>query len=145
MVSAPELCARISKGLDVARQVVLRQHEAWNRRDLRTWLASFRSDAEIDWSRARGPFKGVYRGHGEIEAFWDVFWSTFEDVQVETYDFTEAGSEVVYSNTAHMRGREGIKVSARSTFVSTVENGLITRFRMFQERAEALEAVGLRE
>jgi hypothetical protein len=45
-------------------EVVLRQHEAWNRRDLRTWLASFRSDAEIDWSRARALFKGVYRGHG---------------------------------------------------------------------------------
>jgi hypothetical protein len=44
-----------------------------------------------------------------------------------------------------MRGREGIAVTAKSTFVWTVENGQITRFRMFQERAEALEAVGLRE
>jgi hypothetical protein len=29
--------------------------------------------------------------------------------------------------------------------VSTVENAQITRIRMFQERAEALEAVGLSE
>ena len=108
-------------------------------------MALFRSDAEIDWSRARGPFKGVYRGHGEHEAFWDVFWSTFEDVQIETYGFTEAGSEVVVPNTAHLRGREGIEVIARSTFVFTVENGQITRLRMFQERAEALEAAGLSE
>jgi hypothetical protein len=36
-------------------------------------------------------------------------------------------------------------VTARSTFVYTVENGLITRLRMFQERAEALEAAGLSE
>ena len=126
-------------------EVVRRNQEAWNRRDLRTWLASFRCDAEIDWSRARGPFKGVYRGPRGFEAFWEVFWSTFDDVQVETYGVVEAGSEVVVSNTAHMRGRQGIKVSARSTFVSTVENGLITRFRMFQERAEALEAAGLQE
>src|SRR6266516_1763538 len=123
-------------------EIVRAAIEAWNRRDLTTWLASFRSDAEIDWSRARGPFKGVYRGHGEHEAFWDVFWSTFDDVQVETYDVAEAGCEVVLSNTAHMRGREGIKVTAKSTFVWTVENGQITRFRMFQERTEALEAVG---
>ena len=106
-------------------------------------MASFSPDAVIDWSRSRGPFKGVYRGPRERKAFWDVFWSTFEDVQVETYGFTDAGSEVVVSNTAHMRGREGIEVIARSTFVWTVENGQITRFRMFQERAEALEAAGL--
>src|SRR3954468_1837346 len=126
-------------------EVVRRHAEAWNRRDLGTWLATFRSDAEIDWSRARGPFKGVYRGPHEFEAFWDVFWSTFDDVHVELYGLAEAGSEVVYSNTAHMRGRDGIEVSARSTFVYTIENGQITRFRLFQERAEALEAVGLRE
>ena len=48
-------------------------------------------------------------------------------------------------NTAHMRGREGIEVIARSTQVFTLENGQITRLRLFQERAEALEAAGLRE
>jgi ketosteroid isomerase-like protein len=126
-------------------EAVRRNIEAFNRRDLRTWLASYRSDAEIDWSRSRSPFKGVYRGHREWETFWDVFWSTFEDVQLETHGLTEAGSEVVYSNTAHMRGREGIKVIARSTLVFKVENGQITRLRLFQERAEALEAVGLSE
>jgi ketosteroid isomerase-like protein len=108
-------------------------------------LASFRSEAEIGWSRARAPFKGVYRGHGELEAFWDEFWSTFEDVQLETHDLTEVGAEVVVPNTAHIRGREGIEVIARSAFVYTVEDGQITRIRMFQEQAEALEAAGLRE
>ena len=44
-----------------------------------------------------------------------------------------------------MRGRDGIEVSARSTFLYTVENGQITRLRMFQERDEALEASGLSE
>jgi ketosteroid isomerase-like protein len=125
--------------------VVGRNVEAWNRRDLGTWLATFRSDAEIDWSRARGPFKGVYRGTGEHEAFWDVFWSTFEDVQLENYDWAETGSEVVYSQTAHMRGRQGIEVIARSTQVFTLENGQIICLRVFQERAEALEAAGLEE
>jgi ketosteroid isomerase-like protein len=61
------------------------------------------------------------------------------------HGFTEAGSEVVVPNTAHVRGREGIEVIARSAFVFTVENGQITRLRLFQERAEALEAAGLRE
>jgi ketosteroid isomerase-like protein len=124
-------------------ETVRRWTEEWNRREQTAWLALLHRDAEIDWSRAEGPFKGVYRGLPEFVAFWDVFWSTFEDVQVETHGFTEAGSEVVYSNTAHIRGREGIEVRARSTFVCTVENGKVTRLRMFQERAEALEAIGL--
>ena len=125
---------------------VVRQHvEAWNGRDLMTLLTLWRPDAEIDWSQSRGPLKGVYRGHRELEAFWNEFWSTFEDVQVETHGFTEIGSEVVVPNTAHMYGRDGIEVVARSTFVFTVENGQITRQRLFQEEAEALEAVGLKE
>jgi hypothetical protein len=33
----------------------------------------------------------------------------------------------------------------RATFVYTIENGRITRLRMFQERDEALEAAGLEE
>jgi ketosteroid isomerase-like protein len=125
--------------------VVRRALNAWNRRDLTAWLACMRSDAEIDWSRAQGPFRSVYRGHPAHRDFWDVFWSTFEGVRVESHGFTEIGSEVIYSNTAYMRGREGIEVTARTTFLNTVEDGLITRLRMFQERAEALEAAGLSE
>ena len=126
-------------------EIVRRNIEAWNRCDLTTWLDTFRSDAEIDWSRARALIKGVYRGHGEHEAFWGEFWSTFEDAQQEVDGLAEVGSEVVLSNTIHVRGREGIEVVARSTHVFTVQNGKITRLRLFQERAEALEAVGLRE
>ena len=126
-------------------EVAQRNQDAFNRRDLATWLATFRADAEIDWSRSRGPQKGVYRGHRKCVDFWDVFWETFEDIQVELHGFTEVGSDVMAPNTAHVRGRDGIEVVARSTFVWTVEDGQITRFRMFQERAEALEAIGLEE
>jgi ketosteroid isomerase-like protein len=123
---------------------IVRAHiKAWNRRDLTTWLATFASHGEIDWLRSRGPLKGVYRGPGELETFWNEFFSTLEETQLEAHDFTEAGSEVVVPNTAHLRGREGIRVIARSALVFTVEKGRVARIRMFQERAEALEAAGL--
>jgi hypothetical protein len=64
---------------------------------------------------------------------------------VEPHDFTRTGSQVVVPNTAHLRGRDGIEVVARSTFVFTVERGLTTRLEMFQGQAEALQAAGLRE
>ena len=126
-------------------ELVLRSIDAYNRRDRITLAALWRSDAVIDWSRARGPFKGVYRGDREREAWLNEFWSTFQYAHTETYDIVEAGSDVVVPNTTHMRGRDGIEVTASSTFVFTVENGQITRLRLFQERAEALEAAGLRE
>ena len=119
--------------------------EAWNRRDLTTWLAGWASDAEIDWSRARGPLKGVYRGRREVETLWNEWYSTFEEAHIETHGFTDAGSEVVVSNTTHFRGRQGIEVTASSTWVFTVENGQFTCLRLFQEPAEALEAAGLQE
>ena len=126
-------------------EIVQRHFEARNGRDLMTLLALWRSDAEIDWSQSRGPLKGVYRGHRELETFWNELWSTFEVVQVEAHGFTEIGSEVVVPNTAHLHGRAGIEVVARSTFVFTVENGQITRQRMFQEEDKALEAARLSE
>jgi ketosteroid isomerase-like protein len=126
-------------------EVVKRHVDAWNRRDMATLSALWRSDAEIDWSHARGPLKGVHRGRGEVETFWNEWYSTFAEARLETQGFIEAGSEVVVSSTARFRGREGIEVTARSTNVYTVENGKITRLRMFQERAEALEAAGLSE
>jgi ketosteroid isomerase-like protein len=125
---------------------IVRAHfDARNRRDLTTLFTLWRSDAEIDWSRSRGPLKGVYRGHRELETFWNEFWSTFVEAQVEAHGFTDAGSEVVVPNTAHMQGRDGIEVVARSALVYTVENRQITRLRLFQEQAEAHEAVGLSE
>ena len=119
--------------------------DAFNRRDLAAALAVWSPDAEVDWSRSKGPLKGVYRGHQGLESFWNEFWSAFEAVEIEIHEPMEMGRCVVVPNTAHMRGRDGIEVVARSTFVFTVENGLQTRIQMFQERADALEAAGLSE
>jgi ketosteroid isomerase-like protein len=72
-------------------------------------------------------------------------WLTFDWGEIEMHDLAEAGSEVVVPNTTTFRGRQGIEVVATSAFVITIENGQITRYRLFQERAEALEAAGLSE
>ena len=126
-------------------EIVRRSVEAWNQRDQAMWIGFLSRDAELDWSRSRAPFKGVYRGRGEHEDFWNFFWSTFADVHIETHDITDAGCEIVLWNTAHMRGRDGIEVVASSALVNRVQNAEFTLLRLFQERDEALEAVGLSE
>jgi hypothetical protein len=125
--------------------VVRRGVEAFNHRDLGAALATWSLDAELDWSRSNGPLKGVHRGHRGLASFYDEFWSTFETIQVEAHEFTPVGSQVVVPNTACLRGRDGIEVVARSTFVFTVEDGLTTRLQMFQTQAEAVEAARLSE
>ena len=129
------------ENLDLVRQAI----DAHNRRDIQTTLALFHRDAEVDWSRSRGPLKGTYRGHAGLQSLLDEFWGTFDQNRLEVHGLVDAGSEVLVANTAHIRGRDGVEVIARSTFVYTVQNGQITRFRMFQDHADALEAVGLRQ
>jgi ketosteroid isomerase-like protein len=97
----------------------------------------FAADVELDWSRSLGPLRGTYRGREGLRALWGEFWGTFEDVRVEADDFIVAGQDVLVPNTAHLRGRDGVELVARSTFVYTVENGRVTRLCLFQDLAEA--------
>jgi ketosteroid isomerase-like protein len=120
-------------------EIVWRGIQAFSERDLTKAFSVWSSDAEIDWSRSKGPLKGVYHGHAELERLWGEVWSTFGTVEVETEGFIQAGADVVIPNRIHLRGGERIEVVAMSTFVFRVDRGQITRLRMFQELADALE------
>jgi hypothetical protein len=49
---------------------------------------------------------------------------------------------VVVPFTAHIVGREGIEVEARTTWTWTIRDGVVERVCLYQEREEALEAAG---
>ena len=125
------------ENVEVVRQAI----DAGNRRDLARLRALWGPDAVVDWSRSNGPLKGVYRGREEFERLQTEFWSAFDSVETEAHGFEEVGSHVVVPNTAHMRGRGGVEVTASSTFVFTVENGQITHLQMFNDRDEAFESI----
>jgi len=59
--------------------------------------------------------------------------------------FIDAGESVVVPNMVHIRGRDGIEVSARSAIVFTFRSHRITRMCLYQETEQALKAVGLEE
>jgi ketosteroid isomerase-like protein len=50
---------------------------------------------------------------------------------------------MVMQTRTRLHGREGIEVQTRSAFVVTVRNRRIVEWRLYQEKAEALEAVGV--
>ena len=118
--------------------------EAYNRMDWDGALKDASPDFECDLSRAVGPQHDVYR-LDQMRRFWSEFAESWESVRIEPHEFIEAGDRLVMPHTVHVRGRDGIEVVSRPTFVWTIRNGAIERVTLYQERQDALEDLGLSE
>jgi ketosteroid isomerase-like protein len=125
--------------------VVRRAIDAFNERDLDAALRDLDPDGEIDWSRSRGLDAGIYRGYDACRNFWSSFLDMFCRVTVAAHEFIDSGDHVVVPNRTRMWGRDGIEVATRSVYVVTLRHGRIVEWVLYQEKAEALEAVGLPE
>jgi ketosteroid isomerase-like protein len=124
-------------------EIVRQSTEAYSRGDLDATLASWTSDAVLDWSNSRGLEPSVVRGTDEIRTYMERFREAFDDVRIEIEDIFEADEGVVIvENTAHFRGRDGIRVTAQSAWVVTLRDGRQTSLTLYQSKAEALEAAG---
>ena len=125
---------------------VRRATDAYNRGDLDGILENWASDAVLDWSRSHGFDAGVFRGHGEIRAFWRRLLAAFDNVRVELVDPIEVENGLlIVENVAYLRGRDGIEVQARSTWRITIRDGETTSLTLYQTKQDALEAAGLSE
>ena len=123
-------------------EIVKAAIDALNRGD---WDAVYQDAAagfEFDNTRAVGPAVGLY-GLDQMRRRLKDFGEDWESVRFEPDEFIEAGENVVVPWTQHYVGRDGIEVRARTTHVFTISHGAIVRQCMYQERQEALEAVGL--
>jgi ketosteroid isomerase-like protein len=106
------------------------------------WESLFRDVApnyELDLSRGRAG-EGVYRGE-EAQHFQES-WESF---RTEPHEFIEVGEHVIVPTTEHYVGRDGIEVQARNTWTFTIRDGMVVRTCLYQDKQEALEAVGLEE
>ena len=125
-------------------EIVRAAIDAYNRGD---WKAAFKDaapDFEFDLSRSVGPVHGVFRLDQWLSLMKD-FAEDWESLRLEPHEFIEAGEHVVVPWKLHAVGRDGIEVQTRTTWTWTIRNGAIERVCMYQERQEALEAVGLSE
>ena len=50
---------------------------------------------------------------------------------------------MIVPTTEHYVGRDGIEVQARNTWTVTIRDGKIVRSCLYQDKQEALKAVGL--
>jgi ketosteroid isomerase-like protein len=101
-------------------------------------------DFEFDFSRSIGTQPGVYR-LDQARRFLDEFTEAWESVRWETDDFIEADEHVLTTLTTFFRGRDGIEVQARATWMWTFRDRSVARITFYQERQDALDAAGLRE
>ena len=102
-------------------------------------------DFELDLSRSLGPQRGVFYGREQAERSLRSFNSDWKSIRFEPHEFIEAGDDVVVPWTAHMVGRDGIEVQARTAWTWTLRDGMIVRVCLYQDKPEALKAAGLSE
>ena len=118
--------------------------DAYNREDWDAYFKDLAPGFELDFSRAVGPWRGVF-GLDQFRRVVEEFRETWESTRQEPHEFIEAGDLVVMDSTMHVKARGGIEVVSSAAFVWTIRNGAIERVTMYQERQDALEAVGLSE
>ena len=127
-------------------EIVCRSIQAYNDRDVEGMLEYFASDVVVDWSNSRGINAHVFRGHDELRAVVEDFYDAFDVLWIEHERPVEIEEGVVLAdNVAHFRGRDGVRVQARSAWLITVQDGKQTSLTLYQTKREALEAAGLRE
>jgi ketosteroid isomerase-like protein len=126
-------------------EIVKQSLDAFSERDVDTMRTLNDPDLVLDWSASAGWLAGVYRGFDEALRFYEGYFDAFQETVIEVDRFIDVGEFVVVPNVAHQRGRDGIEVSARGTFVFTIRNRRITHICLYQETEQALKAVGLEE
>jgi ketosteroid isomerase-like protein len=99
-------------------------------------------DAVFDWSRSRGPYRGVYRGHAEVRRLFDSFSDVWDE---RAWEFTEAipvapGKYVVLSQMRALSKGGGVPLEASGAAVWTLRDGKVAGWELFQSKDEALAA-----
>ncbi len=126
-------------------EVVRRAHEALNGGDVDALVALCDAAFRLDMSdRVLNP--AVYEGHDGIRRFYAEVRDVWASYTWEPEELIESGDQVVALLRSSGRGRgSGVEIERRTAMVWTVRKKRATSLRFFRDRAEALDAAGLRE
>jgi ketosteroid isomerase-like protein len=128
-------------------EVVRRIIDAINRRDVDAVVESATDDFVTDWTNSRGLLSGVHRGRDQVRAAFETFLDPWDSLRWEPKEVIELGDDRVLTvSRLQMRGRgSGVEVNARGASIWTIRDGKAAAITLYQSKAEALEAAGLRE
>jgi ketosteroid isomerase-like protein len=119
--------------------------EAFNRRDGKAFGAFLDQDAEI--VPVRAALEGTtYRGADAAVKYCAAVDESWENLEWEVEEIRDGGDWVLAMGRIRGEGRgSGAAIDARAGWVARFRDGLVTNFRTYADRAEALEAVGVSE
>jgi ketosteroid isomerase-like protein len=115
--------------------------EAFSRGDLDEALAGFHE--QILWEVNLGPDAAAYRGHEGVREFWSQWREAFEGfrLRIEELDEVSDGRILAMTRAEGTGSGSGAPVaSPRFSQLFEVDDGEVTRVRLFASKAAALEA-----
>jgi ketosteroid isomerase-like protein len=126
-------------------EVVRRWFELFGRGEMEAALQYV--DPAIETNEgAELPGAGSYFGHAGLAKAYDHWASQWDDFRIELKQLIDAGSDVAAVTHHHGRRRaSGVAVQASVAYAFTVEDGKLVRLRIFNTKAQAIEAVDLRK
>jgi ketosteroid isomerase-like protein len=106
------------------------------------------SDPQVEYDVSRtSPESRVVRGPEEVLAVLEEWVDTWDEHQVELVELIDAGDErvvAVIQERGKLKGSDAWVEHPRGV-VYTVRNQRVVRYEEHEDRAQALEAAGLRE
>jgi hypothetical protein len=143
--------ARLPQHSRLFRVLLLRRfrqaYAAANRRDFDLLLTGLDPGIEYHSGEAwQIDFDPVYHGHDGYLQVWRGLLESFEDLRLDPEELLDFGDRFLVTITMSGHGAgSGVSISQPLFQLFTLRRGLVVRHDDFQDRAEALEAVGLSE
>jgi len=127
-------------------ELIRRAYDAYSRGDREAFVELMDPDVEFE-SLILEAEGGAYRGHDGVREYFDKVHEVFESWRSEITEIEEIGSDsFVIESRAVASGKAG-QVPVEQTFWQAAKrtHEKIVWWKFCRTRAEALEAVGLRE
>ena len=128
-------------------EIVRRIFDSVSRGEVDQAIEAAADDFEVDWSNSVGPAKGVYRGKEQFRELWASFLEAFEELRWDPGEIIEVDqSRLIVVTHVHALGRgSGVEVDSVGAQLWTISEGRARSVKLYQSKADALEAAGLSE
>ena len=111
--------------------------------DRDVWRDYFDPDVVWDTSASEMPAAGVYHGHEGVERFFREWLGAWDEYEIETREYIDAGDSVVLVFRQSGMGRgSGVRTERDFFAVYDLSASKVIRYRMYESRRDALEAAG---
>jgi ketosteroid isomerase-like protein len=132
----------------VSQQNVEMLHEAvdaYSRGDVEAFLKTAHPD--IEWYPFTAQAEGgeAYRGHEGVRRWWSNLVGNLDEFEASVNECRDLGNTVIAFGRLRGRFKSGVALDVEIAWVARYRDGLLVWGRVYRTRAEALEAVALRE